>query len=377
MRIGFDGKRAVQNFTGLGNYSRYVADILCHFYPENDYVLYAPKKRENKRMNLLTGQYRQLTLAYPATSFWKKLSSLWRVWGITSQLEKEGIELFHGLSNELPLNIHKSRIKSIVTIHDLIFLRYPQYYQSIDRKIYTYKFRKACENADKIIAISECTKRDIIRYFNIPDDKIEVVYQGCDVSFTHPVTEEKKEEVRKKYQLPDHYILNVGSIEERKNILAAVQALPMLPQHIHIVIVGRRTGYTEKVEQFIKDNGLGERVHIISNVPFNDLLAFYQSAEIFVYPSRFEGFGIPIIEALYSGIPVVAATGSCLEEAGGPDSIYVNPDDITGLADAFKQIYSNSDKRKNMVEKGREFAKRFSEKQQSEEIINIYKKLIR
>ena len=162
MRIGFDGKRAVQNFTGLGNYSRYVADILCHFYPENDYVLYAPKKRENKRMNLLTGQYRQLTLAYPATSFWKKLSSLWRVWGITSQLEKEGIELFHGLSNELPLNIHKSRIKSIVTIHDLIFLRYPQYYQSIDRKIYTYKFRKACENADKIIAISECTKRDII-----------------------------------------------------------------------------------------------------------------------------------------------------------------------------------------------------------------------
>ena len=116
---------------------------------------------------------------------------------------------------------------------------------------------------------------------------------------------------------------------------------------------------------------------IISNVPFNDLPAFYQSAEIFVYPSRFEGFGIPIIEALYSGIPVVAATGSCLEEAGGPDSIYVNPDDITGLADAFKQIYSNSDKRKNMVEKGREFAKRFSEKQQSEEIINIYKKLIR
>ena len=233
------------------------------------------------------------------------------------------------------------------------------------------------QNADKIIAISECTKRDIIRYFNIPDDKIEVVYQGCDVSFTHPVTEEKKKEVRKKYQLPDHYILNVGSIEERKNILAAVQALPMLPQHIHIVIVGRRTGYTEKVEQFIKDNGLGERVHIISNVPFNDLPAFYQLAEIFVYPSRFEGFGIPIIEALYSGTPVVAATGSCLEEAGGPDSIYVNPDDITGLADAFKQIYSNSDKRKNMVEKGREFAKRFSEKQQSEEIINIYKKLIR
>ena len=217
MRIGFDGKRAVQNFTGLGNYSRYVADILCHFYPENDYVLYAPKKRENKRMNLLTGQYRQLTLAYPATSFWKKLSSLWRVWGITSQLEKEGIELFHGLSNELPLNIHKSRIKSIVTIHDLIFLRYPQYYQSIDRKIYTYKFRKACENADKIIAISECTKRDIISFFHIPEEKIDVVYQGCDAQFKQTVPENTKEGIRRKYQLPQRYILYLGSIESRKN----------------------------------------------------------------------------------------------------------------------------------------------------------------
>ena len=194
MRIGFDGKRAVQNFTGLGNYSRYIVDILCQFYPENKYVLYAPKKRENKRLNKLTKQYRQLQLSYPTTSFWKKLSSLWRVLGITRQLEKERIDIFHGLSNELPLNIHKSKVKSIVTIHDLIFLRYPQYYHSIDRNIYTYKFRKACENADRIIAISECTKRDIIEYFGIPADKIEVVYQGCDTSFTHPVTEEKKRE---------------------------------------------------------------------------------------------------------------------------------------------------------------------------------------
>ena len=328
MRIGFDGKRAVQNFTGLGNYSRYIVDILCQFYPENEYVLYAPKKRENKRLDKLTKQYQQLQLSYPTTSSWKKLSSLWRVWGVTQQLEKEKIDIFHGLSNELPLNIHQSEVKSIVTIHDLIFLRYPQYYHSIDRKIYTYKFRKACENADRIIAISECTKRDIIEYFGIPADKIEVVYQGCDPSFMHPVAAEKKREIRAKYQLPDHYILNVGSIEERKNALSAVQALTMLPEQIHLVIVGRHTEYTDKIERFIKENKLEERVHIISNVPFDDLPAFYQLAEIFVYPSRFEGFGIPIIEALYSGIPVVAATGSCLEEAGGPDSIYVHPDDI-------------------------------------------------
>lgn len=377
MKIGFDGKRAVQNYTGLGNYSRYIADILCHYYPKNDYILYAPKKRKNARLDVLTKQYGQLHLAFPTAGIWKKLSSLWRVCGITKQLKQENIDLFHGLSNELPLNISKSPVKSIVTIHDLIFLRFPKYYHLIDRKIYKYKFRKACENSDKIIAISECTKRDIIQYFNISPDKIEVVYQGCDTSFALPASEEKKREVRRDYRLPEHYILNVGSIEERKNVLLAVKAMAMLPKHIQMVIIGKRTKYTEEIEEYVNNHGLRERVHILSNVPFDDLPAFYQMADIFVYPSRFEGFGIPIIEALNSGTPVIAATGSCLEEAGGPDSIYVDPDDVQGLANAFKLIYSDSAKRKEMIEKGLVFAKRFSERKQAEEIMNIYKELLK
>lgn len=377
MKIGFDGKRAVQNYTGLGNYSRYIADILCHYYPKNDYILYAPKKRKNARLDVLTKQYGQLHLAFPTAGIWKKLSSLWRVCGITKQLKQENIDLFHGLSNELPLNISKSPVKSIVTIHDLIFLRFPKYYHLIDRKIYKYKFRKACENSDKIIAISECTKRDIIQYFNISPDKIEVVYQGCDTSFALPASEEKKREVRRDYRLPEHYILNVGSIEERKNVLLAVKAMAMLPKHIQMVIIGKRTKYTEEIEEYVNGHGLRERVHILSNVPFDDLPAFYQLADIFVYPSRFEGFGIPIIEALNSGTPVIAATGSCLEEAGGPDSIYVDPDDVQGLANAFKLIYSDSAKRKEMIEKGLVFAKRFSERKQAEEIMNIYKELLK
>lgn len=372
MRIGFDGKRAVQNFTGLGNYSRYIVDILCQFYPENEYILYAPKKRENKRLNKLTNQYRQLQLAYPVTFWERKFRSLWRISGITHQLEKEKVSIYHGLSNELPLNIHKSNIKSIVTIHDLIFLRYPQYYHFIDRKIYTYKFRKACENADKIIAISECTKRDIISFFHIPSDKIEVVYQSCDPIFGQSVNNEKKEEVRSKYQLPPKYILNVGSIEERKNALLLVQTLPQLPQDIHLVIVGKRTPYTKKIERFASEHNLTPRVHIMHNVPFGDLPAIYQLAEIFAYPSYFEGFGIPIIEALHSGIPVVAATGSCLEEAGGPDSIYVNPDSVDEASRAFNEILSKPEKKKLMIEKGKEFIKQFSEEKQATQIINIY-----
>lgn len=377
MKIGFDGKRAVQNYTGLGNYSRYIVDILCRYYPENVYVLYAPKQKGNKRLQGLLVQFLHLLVVYPHKVFWKRLSSIWRIWWITRQLEEDNVCLFHGLSNELPLNIRKSRVKSVVTIHDLIFLRYPHYYRLIDRMIYAYKFRKACKNADRIIAVSECTKRDVMRYFRIPESKIEVVYQGCDSIFGQRVGSEKKEAVRAKYQLPERYILNVGSIEERKNVLLAVQALQQLPREVHLVIVGRLTPYVERIERFVANNELSSRVHIISSVPFEDLPAIYQSAEIFVYPSRFEGFGIPIVEALCSGVPVVAAIGSCLEEAGGSDSIYVHPDDVVGLVNAFKRICSDTGKRKDMIEKGLQFAAQFSEEKQAEEIMNIYKELLK
>lgn len=372
MRIGFDGKRAVQNFTGLGNYSRYVIDILYRFSPENEYVLYAPHRRSSRVFDELLHRCPLLKTIYPE-GMWRHFKSLWRTWGMTSRLDKESIDLFHGLSNELPLTIRKARhTRSVVTIHDLIFLRYPEYYHWIDRKIYTYKFRKACESADLVIAISECTKRDIISYFHIPEEKIKVVYQGCDVSFTRPATEEKKQEVREKYSLPEHYILNVGSIEERKNVLLAVKALLHLPEEMHLVILGRRTPYTDQINTFIHAHHLEDRVKILNGIPFSDLPAIYQQAEVFVYPSRFEGFGIPIIEAIYSGVPVVAATGSCLEEAGGPSSIYVHPDDVEGMADALKQASGNQAVRARMIEEGKKYVRRFSEEEQAQQLMGIY-----
>ena len=375
MRIGFDGKRAVQNFTGLGNYSRYVIDILYRFAPENEYVLYAPRRRLSRVFDELLYRCPLLKTIYPE-GMWRHFKSLWRAWGMTSRLDKEGIDLFHGLSNELPLTIRKARhTRSVVTIHDLIFLRYPEYYQWIDPKIYAYKFRKACEYADLVIAISECTKRDIISYFHIPEEKIKVVYQGCDVSFTIPATDEKKQEVREKYSLPEHYILNVGSIEERKNVLLAVKSLLRLPEEMHLVILGRRTAYTDRIDEFIHAHHLEERVKILNGVPFADLPAIYQQAKVFVYPSRFEGFGIPIIEAIYSGIPVVAATGSCLEEAGGPASIYVHPNDVEGMAEALKQVSGNQIVRARMIKEGKNYVRRFSEEEQARQLMRIYSEL--
>lgn len=374
MKVGFDAKRAIQNNTGLGNYSRYIIEILSKYFEGNTYVLYAPKKKENARLKEL--QTRKNVCFIFSKAGWKYFSSLWRTWGINKTLIKDKIDIFHGLSNELPLRINRSGIKTVVSIHDLIFLRYPNYYKPIDRFIYRLKFRYACKIADRIIAISECTKKDIISYFNIPEAKINIVYQGFHPNFSHTVSPEKKMDVIRKYALPPQFLLYVGSIEERKNLLLVVRALKQIDKEIHLVAVGKKTPYQDIIEQYITTNELCERVHIYNNIPFEDLPSFYQSSRLFVYPSRYEGFGIPIIEALASGIPVIAAKGSCLEEAGGENSVYIHPDDNNGLAEKITTILCDDSLREYMIEKGQQYIDRFSDSVIADHILRVYKSVL-
>ncbi len=373
MRIGFDAKRAAQNRTGLGNYSRFILELLINYAPENEFFLYIPNPHKATLLGKLSTEG---TVHYPTKTFWKKLSSFWRIWGITNDIIKDNIELFHGLSNELPLNVYRAKnTKTIVTIHDLIFLRYPEYYPFIDRHIYKYKFKKACKNADRIIAISECTKRDIMHFFHIPESKIDVVYQGCDEQFKHTVDGSIKEEIRKKYGLPDQYILYLGSIESRKNLLLVAKALEYIKEPIEVIAIGKRTSYANQIEVFLKEKGFENRMRMFNNVPFHELPALYQMATTFVYPSFFEGFGIPMLEALNSGTPAIGATGSCLEEAGGPSSLYVDPHSPQELAQAIERTLSDTNLREEMIRKGKEYALRFEQETIAKELLKIYHKI--
>ena len=368
MKIGFDGKRAVQNFTGLGNYSRFVLNLLIENYPENEYHLYTPKKVKTN-----PGISSQIALHYPSALVNR---TLWRSKLIISDLKKDKIDLYHGLSNELPFGIAQSGIPSVVTIHDLIFLRFPDYYPYIDRKIYKYKFEYACKNASRIIAVSKQTKQDIMSFFCIPESKIDVVYQGCNELFQQTFPKEALIQVREEYQLPEKFLLNVGTIEERKNLLLIAKALSAVQKDVKLVVIGKETDYAKEVKDYIAANNLFDRVIFLKNVPLKDLPLIYRCAEIFVYPSRFEGFGIPIIEALYSGIPVVAATGSCLEEAGGPLSCYVHPQDEVQLAWQINNILSNPDKKNKMIAEGLRYVQKFTEKQLAKDLITTYNKAI-
>ena len=182
--------------------------------------------------------------------------------------------------------------------------------------------------------------------------------------------------VKKKYSLPERYILNVGTLEERKNVMLVVKALSSVDSGMKLVLVGRHTPYTDHVMQYAREHGLADRIQEIGNADFRDLPSIYRLAKVFVYPSRFEGFGIPIIEALNSRVPVIAATGSCLEEAGGPDQVYVNPDDVSAMAEQLNRLLGDPALCAQIAAKGWAWSQKFGEHNTAAGIYACYKSLI-
>ncbi len=372
--IGFDAKRIVRNGTGLGSYGRTLVNDLAAL--PLQIRLYAPDAGRDDLRSQVLG-HDNVKLCLPHGSLMPLVGkSLWRSHGVVKDLIRDGVQLFHGLSGELPVGIRRSGIRSVVTIHDLIFMRHPEFYHWADVKIYTRKFRQTLREADRIIAISECTKRDIMELGGVSEQKISVVYQSCAHRFTAEVTAEQRQSVCHQYGLPARFILNVGSIEARKNMLLAVKALPLLPDDVGLVMVGRHTPYTDQIIRYADDHQLSHRLRILHGVPDAHLPALYAAAEAFVYPSVYEGFGIPIIEAIRRGLPVVACTGSCLEEAGGPDCRYVSPTDTEALAEALRLSLVGHDEREDRIRRSQQYIRRFEGDSVAQQMNELYGELL-
>ena len=378
LSIGYDAKRIVRNGTGLGNYSRTLVNDMAHIVPEGTRLrLYTP--------DLGQQELRSKIIESPSVQFvcpngygFPMGKSLWRSRFVVKDLLRDGINLYHGLSGELPIGIKKAGIKTVVTIHDLIFMRHPEFYNPLDVWIYARKFYRTCREADRIIAISECTKRDIIEYGKVDPERINVVYQSCGPRFSMRISDEQLQQTNRKYRLPRRYILNVGTIERRKNALLAVKALPFLPAEMSLVIVGKHTKYADEITTYLHKNPtLQPRVLMLQGVSDTDLAAIYRQAECFVYPSRYEGFGLPIIEAIHCGLPVVACTGSCLEEAGGEGCLYVSPDDAEGLAQAIDLLLTDGASKADRLATCRAYIHRFEGNDVASQVFGIYEELMK
>jgi glycosyltransferase involved in cell wall biosynthesis len=374
MKVGFDAKRLFNNFTGLGNYSRFIVNALAENFSQDQFFLFTPKTNPHPDVQSVLQNKNIQVVTPPKWINAVKLGSVWRSWGETTNQQFQALDAFHGLSMELPAGIKKG-IKKIVTIHDLIFIRFPELYNAVDVKIYTYKMKMACKQADVIIAISEQTKRDLIEFLHIPETKIEVVYQGVHEQFYLKKSKEEIEIVKTKYKLPNQYLLQVGTIEKRKNALLSIEALAKLnpSQKIPLVLIGRPTAYKETLLKRMHELGLSTNdVIFLERISFQDLPALYQGASVFLYPSFFEGFGIPIVEAAVSHIPIIAATGSCLEEAGGEASKYVQPNDSEGLVRHIEILLSDESLRNHQAKQTWEYVQQFSAKPIANQLMKIY-----
>ena len=376
MTIGYDAKRIVCNGTGLGSYGRTLVNDLAEAAPPGTVLnLYAPERGDERlRRQIMPRQ--DVRFVYPDKAGGPLRRALWRMHGIVDDLVRDGVKLYHGLSGELPVGIREAGIRTVVTMHDVIFMRHPEWYGWLDRKIYAWKFRKTCLEADRIIAISECTKRDVMLFGGVPAEKIDVIYQSCGTRYKMRESEKKKHEVHTAYMLPERYIVSVGTIEERKNVMLAVKAMRLLPDDVSLVVVGRTTPYGERVKRYAARNGLDRRVKFLHDVPADDLPAIYQMAEACVYPSRYEGFGLPVIEAIQSGLPVVACTGSCLEEAGGNATLYVDPDDVCAMADAVKKVLKGAPAREERIAAGLDYIRRFENDGVAQRVLEVYDEIL-
>lgn len=375
MRIGVDAKRIFLNATGLGNYGRTLLDTLAMTFPEESYWLFTPR---------VTGRWSPpagaaATVVTPQGGALRCLPWLWRSAFVAEAAAARGVGLYHGLSGELPLGIRRTGIRTVVTVHDVIFERYPAQYSPVDCRIYRAKTRYACCEADRIIAVSDETKRDLVHYYDVDPRRIVVVYQGCDPRFARPVSAEAQWRTRAFYGLPETFFLYVGSVIPRKNLLGIVRALARAPGLPSLAVVGTGKRYAREVKRYIASRGLEARVHWLSErapVSSDELAVLYRMATALVYPSLCEGYGIPLQEAMAGGTPVITTDGPPFRETAGDGALYADPADAGSLARAMELLFRQERLREVLSAAGRRQAVAQSARLSALGTMRIYRELL-
>jgi len=364
MRIGFDAKRYFHNTSGLGNHSRSIIDTLIEQDGDCEVFLFDSKTKSQPDAN------DQLQLVHP-----KRYSPFWRQIGISNEIEKLKLDVFHGLSAELPLSKPRGT-KLVVTIHDLIFIKFPAYYSFVDRLIYTYKTRQAIVAADVIICCSEATKKDVMDVFSVDEAKLRVIYQSCGSQYNTRISGESLAAFRKDHTLPEKYLLCVSKFESRKNHIRLINAWLSIPdeQRTPLVLVGVKGNTFDQVNKMLAESGT-DKVLIFSTVKTEDLAYFYQGADWTIFPSEYEGFGIPVLESISCHTPVLTSANTSMEEITGAMETNFNPRDEASITKSLLMI-GNEDIRQVTIDKQRSTLDMFNAKTIVNQHIDLYKSLV-
>lgn len=357
MKIGFDAKRYFHNNTGLGNYSRVLVNELCHHFPEHAYFLF------DKRPNLYEHP-ENATIVKPSGN-----GFMWREQGMIREMATCGLDVFHGLSNELPFGKYPSSIKKIVTLHDVIFKPFPGHYKWIDRRIYDFKTKHAVKIADTIIATSQATADDLIKYYQADAKRIEVVYQSCGKLHQLHYSDEAVNDIKINKRLTEPYLLYVSSFQTRKNHLPLIKAFAALKnKQVKLVLAGRKGETYEACVALIKSLGIAHLVNLVDDISAEELPLLYRGAQAFVYPSMIEGFGIPLIEASYAGLPMAVNNIAVFKEIAPEGTLYFDTNNEGSMVEALQQLVERGEKKVDYEE----HLKRFDEGSISRRLVGIY-----
>lgn len=333
LTIGYDAKRAFNNASGLGNYSRLLVESMVKYHPENHYLLFTPKISQNWLSWQQQMQASGVASLLPPRRLQRIFHSYWRSVGVSKEAPGKGIQIYHGLSHELPVNMAKRGIKTVVTMHDLIFLRYPEYFPRIDRFFYERKFKQACQDADAIVSISEQTTEDLISFLKADPKKIRQIYQDCHPIFRNAIVESDLAAFKQKHQLSVPYIYVAGSFEKRKNHLRVMEAYAQLPaDRPKLVFAGKKSTYLQEMLKLANKLEIAAEVRVLQNLAFDELPFLYAGAVFTAYLSEFEGFGLPVLESMAVGTPVLTSNISSMPEVGGNAALYAPPTDVEAIA---------------------------------------------
>lgn len=326
MKIGYDAKRYFHNKTGLGNYSRDLVNAVIASHSEDQFFLFDTKPQiEGLAPN---------TIAVPPGNGIPFLSTsfLWRPYFMRREMAKYMLDVFHGLSNELPFGKYPYGIKKIVTIHDVIFKHYPEHYPAFDRFVYDKKTAHAVKIADRIIATSKTTADDLIQFYDADASKIQVVYQSCGDAHRQQYDNLAITAFRNQHQIPENSFLYLSSFQTRKNHLQLLKAFALYKGTYKLVLAGKPGETLSTCKQFIQDNQLSNKVVILEKLENKDLPLLYRACSAFVYPSMIEGFGIPLIEAAQAGMPIAVNDVNIFRELAPEGSLYFKAGDAQHFA---------------------------------------------
>lgn len=373
MKIGIDCRTilnpGIGEQAGVGHYTYFLVKHLLRLDKENHYVLFFDSRMKN--LAEFHGKNVRLT-AFPFSQYRKFLPFAYSHMLISAQLLRHRLDVYHSPANVIPLTYLKP---SVITVHDLAIYRNPSWFPT---QVFSTRLLvpQSVKRARRIIAVSQSTRKDLRDLFNVPTRKIHVIPEGVDVQLL-PL-KDRTLDVRKKYRLPKRYLLFVGTLDPRKNLPTLIRAFGALARQtkyadVGLVLAGARGYKGAEVFEEITEQNLKHRVWYTGYLPHNEKLNAIRQATAFVFPSLYEGFGLPVLEAMALGTPVITSRVSSLPEVAGTAAVLVDPEDEAELTRAMSRVLDSAALRNRLIEAGKKQAATFPWERTAKETLAVYR----